>query len=553
MLNRSKKIRLFICVAVYIALSLFIGMARRIFGDSIDIGDLRISTNSVIGTINSFQIIICFAMVIIDYKWGWKISYVLMVVSLISCIRSMAILNSFDSLPGVVMILAGLLFVIALSSRLHIIDKNNEQYRINSITDSLTGIYNRRHMRVLIQEKIDQKKPFYLIFLNLDNFKYINDSVGHAVGDSILKTVAKRAKAYDNANGFVARNGGDEFIILIRDKNNIDIVKKAEELVANLCEDISINENRTVKIYASAGISHYPKDADNVDDVINFADTAMYEAKKTGKNSVCMFNRNIVDKYMHEKDVEAAMRKGIKKENFFLMYQPQFETKTHKLRGFEALIRLTDDNGKTVSPGEFIPIAEQSDLIIDIDRYVLSHALRQFKDAVVNAQGKFYISINISAKHISDSDLVADIQKALEETGYPPECLEIEITEYCMIRDMDKAINTVRRLHEMGIAIAIDDFGTGYASLSNLKELPVNLLKIDKSFVDNLGTSSTNDDFVAAIVSMGHLLHCEIISEGVETKEQLEILKDRNCDMIQGYIWGKPLLFEDALEVIKAY
>lgn len=550
--QRGRVARLILYVLVFIFLLVFISRMESIFGYTIQFGNVKIYTTTIMGSLTILQIIMCFAITMNNCYYGRFIAYFLLTVSLISCGFAVTVKKNIDSLPGMLMDVTGLIFVAVLSSRLRIIDKNNKLHEHNSITDSLTGIYNRRGMRRELQSRIDKGKPFYLLFLDLDNFKFINDTIGHSTGDYILKTVADRALSMENYGGFVARNGGDEFIMLIPDDGHHDIEKIAKDFLGKVSERIWIEEiEKQQHVYASIGIARFPSDGRNMDEILNFADTAMYEAKRAGKNKVAVFNKDMLDRYLHDKQMEETVRKALREGRFYLKYQPQFNSTSRTLRGFESLIRFEDENGKRINPSEFIPVAEQTDLIIDIDKYVLGLAMNQFKETAFSRDKNFLVSVNISAKHISDGGFVEDVTAILEETGYPAECLEIEITEYCMMRDLDRATDTIIRLHNLGIQIALDDFGTGYASLSNLIKLPINLLKIDKSFIDNLGLSQTNDDFVEAIISMGHLLHCDIISEGVETQEQLGILCDRGCDYIQGYIWGRPMVYEQALEIVR--
>ena len=236
----------------------------------------------------------------------------------------------------------------------------------------------------------------------------------------------------------------------------------------------------------------------------------------------------------------------------FLVYQPQFIGADKKLLGFETLLRMKVPEEGIISPAEFIPAAEKSDLIFDIDHYVLDRAMREFAEPIKKAGCSYMLSINISARHITSPDFVDDVKQAVERSGFPVECLEIEITEYCFVASIDDAIRNINLLKEMGVKIALDDFGTGYASLSYLSKLPIDLVKIDKSFVDNIETDETACDFISAVISIGHILGCKVISEGVESEAQLDLLIDRECDYIQGYVWGKPLEYSAALGVAGA-
>lgn len=548
------KTRVIRCIFILLLIALqaaIIVLSIKMGGKTIRFSGFVLEVNNIMGCLTTIQLMLCVAMTANEWKVGGRFAYLFIVVALSSVCKSVFQMKNVNSLPGLLMLVGGVVFVTVLRGRLKLIDANNKFYQNISITDSLTGLMNRRGMREFAGGLIQDKTPFYMLFIDLDNFKYINDAIGHKVGDTVLNTVAKRCSEINNLNGLVSRNGGDEFIIIVPEAAGLDIEEKAFEYLEVIGKDIWIEQaHMHYTITASIGISHYPEHSMELDDIINYADTAMYAAKNAGKSRIRKFDISMAEKSIHDKHMEQIIEEGIDSKRFFLMYQPQFMTKTQELRGFEALLRLRAEDGSIVSPVEFIPVAEQSDLILEIDKYVLRRAMMEFAEVAKSHKNKFVISINISAKHISDKTFPNVVREILEQTDYPPESLEIEITEYCMVRDTVAATYTIKELNKMGIAIALDDFGTGYASLSNLTKLPIDLIKIDKSFVDNLSMNKTNNEFVEAIISMGHLMHCDIISEGVETAEQLQILTDSQCDFVQGYIWSKPLTYESALEIV---
>ena len=231
------------------------------------------------------------------------------------------------------------------------------------------------------------------------------------------------------------------------------------------------------------------------------------------------------------------------------MFQPQYETETKRLRGFETLLRLKDETGVPIPPSDFIPVAERSGLIFEIDRWVLRHAMQSFSEEITG-NSDFIVSVNISARHIVEPGFAEEVKDMLEENNFPPERLEIEVTESCFIASIEKAISTLLKIKSLGVQIALDDFGTGYASLSYLQKLPIDLLKIDKSFIDDMTDREEGGNFVKSIIAIGHMFHCKVISEGVEEEQQLELLKELKCDYIQGYLWGKPQKQSDALQLI---
>ena len=250
-------------------------------------------------------------------------------------------------------------------------------------------------------------------------------------------------------------------------------------------------------------------------------------------------------------EAEKLILESIKNDYFYLVYQPQYEISNKKLRGFETLIRCKKPDGTIVSPGFYIPVAERSNLILEIDDYVLKRAMTEFKPILDQLTKKVTISVNVSAKNISKENFAEKIEKLISETEFPSECLEIEITEYSLAESMENTIRNIKQLRAMGVQIALDDFGTGYTSIAQLMNLPINLLKIDKSLIDDIEENQRNRDLVDSVIYMGHIMNCEVISEGVETENQLKLLNEHNCDFVQGYVWGKPMAYDDAIVLSK--
>ena len=373
--------------------------------------------------------------------------------------------------------------------------------------------------------------------------------MGHEYGDEVLRVITSRWQGMRRKTDFVSRMGGDEFALIIagspKENNNAEI---ADKYMSMLDDKIEVM-NHSFYVTASMGVAFYPVDCQNAAELLRFADTAMYNAKHNGKSRICIFNKEQMLEMEESVKLENLLRKAIDNDLFYLKFQPQFSTEDKILRGFETVIRLNDESGNAVSPQVFIPAAENLNLIVDIDRWVLANAMKTGKTLISN-NPDIKISINISVKHIFDDSFLSDIENNMEKYDFPAENLEIEVTESLFISSVKRAGEILSELKRLGIYIALDDFGTGFASLSYLNTLPIDLLKIDKSFIDKLSEKGRNNDFVNAIISMGHLLNFEVISEGVESKEQLATLRDFNCDYIQGYIWGKPMLLADANKLI---
>ncbi len=273
----------------------------------------------------------------------------------------------------------------------------------------------------------------------------------------------------------------------------------------------------------------------------------MYNAVYDNKERVCFFDINIENDALRREEIQRITKDSLENDYFYLVYQPQFVAENHTLRGYETLLRCKLPDGTFIPPSEFIPAAEMSELIIDIDDYVLRRAMNEFVDVVKRSSKKFTLSINVSAKSMASAGFADKLKGIIEQTGFPADQLEIEITEYSFSESEEKTFANINALRDMGIQIALDDFGTGYTSLSQLLKLPITLLKIDKSLIDDIEQSRLDRDFVDSVIYMGHLMGCEVISEGVESEGQLKMLRAHNCDYIQGYVWSKPLEYADAV------
>lgn len=528
----KKLITVIACVITYILLHLCIAVCDR--------NDISIFN----GVIMACQFAVLIFMISRDSKRGFVVSISLVAASMISMTSALFTRNTLTPIPGMCISFTFILMIFMIS-------KQFEMRKKESITDMLTQLSNRRGLFDYLGNKIAANDEFYIIYIDLGNFKFINDNYGHICGDYIMMQLASRMKQNIKDKGFCSRIGGDEFVIVLNGDNDPKFI--AEELMNELSAKISVPmEDTDLDCYITcyAGISSFPKDADNYEDLLKYADTAMYHALHSKKNEkVYFFNQEMHQKLNRRVEVEKMIKSALDYNQFYLVYQPQYSLYGKKLRGFEALIRMKDDNGKNISPGEFIPVAEKGDLILSIDDFVLKRAMNDFKDTILNNNPSLTLSINISAKNIGLLGFVDKVKRILDETGFPAKNLEIELTEYCILESLDDAVQNITSLREMGVQIALDDFGTGYSSLSYLANLPINLLKIDKSLVDNIENNSKSSEFVNTVISLGHQMGCEVISEGVENEEQLQILKLDNCDFVQGFVWSKPLDLSSAIEL----
>ena len=547
--GRKKRIVLIIIAViltiVLAILSRFVESHRDLqFG----IGNIVLPASSFLGVVQAMKGLLCIIICVLDYKRGRILTYFYLGGSIFFMLIGIISKGEMSSLPGIYNSIISIISVAIISTGLAKADKR-------SVTDFLTGLKNRRGFSDLLEKAIREKKPFHVVYFEIENFRTINDNLGHKYGDVALKAVAEKLKEKEDEDKvYVSRIGGAEFAAVVFGK--IDpkpfaecIMERIGTSITNVDEGFDIN----IALSVYSGISSFPGDADNTDDLLKYADIAVYNARiQNNKERICFFTADMKDRFFRQIELEKIVKESLARDYFYLVYQPQFEIKGKKLRGFETLLRLRQPDGTMVSPGEFIPVVEKSELIMKVDSYVLRRALKEAKKLVDSSNSDIVVSVNVSAKNISSPGFVEEVKGVLEATSFPPQCLEIEITEYSFAESRDITIENVNRLRELGIQIALDDFGTGYTSLSQVMHLPISLLKIDKSLIDDIENNAMNRDFVDAIIYMGHLMKCEVISEGVESNEQLGLLKDHECDFVQGYVWSKPLEYENAIELCKS-
>ncbi len=415
--------------------------------------------------------------------------------------------------------------------------------------DSLTGLPNRR----LFQERLaaavmactDKTWMVATLFLDLDRFKMINDSFGHEVGDQLLLRVCERLSNTVADDVIIARVGGDEFtIILPHVSQRAEVMAVVRRVMDSLTNIPFIVHDEEIFMTASIGISLFPDDGKDAVTLFRNADMAMYQAKCIGKNNYQFYNvvMNSTGTATKQVVLERALRRALEQEELYLVYQPKVDLKTGHIVGLEALLRWNSRELGHVSPAEFIPLAEETGLIVPIGEYVLRSACEQSRAWQVAGYEPICIAVNISARQFLSSDLTDTVERILRETGLEGRLLELEITESLLIQNTESIVQMLYKIKSMGVQISIDDFGTGYSSLSYLKRFPVDRLKIDQSFIRDLTWDSDNAEIATAIISMGHSLRLKVIAEGVETEEQKQFLFERRCDEMQGFLLSKPLL-----------
>ncbi|WP_248924807.1 EAL domain-containing protein [Paenibacillus hamazuiensis] len=421
--------------------------------------------------------------------------------------------------------------------------------------DSLTNLPNR----TLFHEKLSQcfadaqlhGKMFAVVFFDVDRFKVINDTLGHHVGDKLLKQLARKLKVYVKEKDVIARYSGDEFIFLINDMKHIDEAVSFARGIPQLLKQPFLVEEHELFVTASIGISLYPQDGTDEETLLKNADIALYRSKEKGGSMYQMYHPEMNKRSLHRLNLEFDMRKALEREEFTLYYQPFVDLQQGKMFGMECLLRWNHPTWGMVSPGEFIPLAEETGLIVPIGNWVLKKACMQNKRWQDKGYPPLCISVNISVSQFHQSGFIQVVEEALAESGLPPSLLCLEITENVAMQNVPHIIESMNKLRELGVRISIDDFGTGYSSLSYLKRFRVHTLKIDQSFIRDVTTDEDNAAIVTALIAMSHRLKIKSLAEGVETKEQLDFLVAQGCNEIQGYLFSKPVPAEDFELLIK--
>jgi diguanylate cyclase (GGDEF)-like protein/PAS domain S-box-containing protein len=422
--------------------------------------------------------------------------------------------------------------------------------------DFLTGLPNR----MLLNDRIGQavasakrrKKQVAVLFLDLDGFKHINDSLGHPVGDKLLQSIAKRLAATVRGADTVSRQGGDEFVVLLADLSNADdAVNMAARMLRTVAEPHSVGLH-DLHVTTSIGVSVYPDDGGDAETLIKNADTAMYQAKENGRQSYQFFKPAMNARAVERQSIEESLRRALDRQEFAIHYQPKICMRTGFITGAEALIRWTHSVRGSISPAQFIPVAEDCGLIVPIGRWVLRQACEQAREWLKAGLPATTMAVNVSAMEFQDEGFLENLTLILKESGMDPRALELELTESALMKRVEATAAILHTLKESGVQIAVDDFGTGYSSLSYLRKFPIDSLKIDQSFVRQIGRGTDDAAIVTAVISMARSLKLRVVAEGVETSKELEFLKAHECDEAQGYYFGRPMPADQFAILLKA-
>jgi diguanylate cyclase (GGDEF)-like protein len=424
-----------------------------------------------------------------------------------------------------------------------------ESLQKSAYHDYLTGLPNYRLFKIRLNEAIEKAKKeanplIAVIFLDLDRFKMINDTLGHTIGDLLLKKVGNLLLGCLSERDTVTRYGGDEFSILLPDiKSREEAISLVKKIIASMEKPIIMNEYE-IPVSASIGIAFYPNDGLNAERLIQNADRAMYRVKEQGKKSYAVYSEGEDNRSVNFLVLENDLRKALEREEFVVYYQPKINIKTGTIAGLEALVRWISPHKGLVFPGDFIPFAEETGLIVQIGEFVMRKSCRQIVAWQSAGMPPLKVSVNLSTRQLLQSNLVPTVEKIICESGIQPELLELEITE-TMSMDIDRSLQLLNRLKKLGVSISVDDFGTGYSSLNYLRRLPIDRVKIDQSFIKEMSLNPSNKALVSTIINMAKNLGLSVTAEGVETAEQVEFLQRQHCDEIQGYFVSKPLSPEE--------
>ncbi len=432
-----------------------------------------------------------------------------------------------------------------------------ERIRSLAYNDALTGLPNRTLLRDRLTKALAgarrQKGKVALLFLDLDRFKDINDSLGHSVGDLLLQEVAERLKRFAREQDTVARLGGDEFLIMLTHVKDVSDAAVATERLMDAMTPEFVVQGHSLHVSCSVGISIFPEHGADAETLIKDADAAMYSAKENGRNNFRFFTEEMNAQVMERLTLESSLRRALPEKELFLMYQPQMDIATGKIIGLEALLRWQHPNLGLVPPDKFIRIAENCGLIVPIGEWVLGAACSQARKWQDEGLPAMTVAVNVSAVQFRQEGFCELIGRVLHETGLAPQYLELELTESLLLANADVTLSVLKELKSMGVTLAIDDFGTGYSSFSYLRQFRVSKLKIDRSFIRDVAVKPDDAAITTAIISMARSLNLKVIAEGVENEAQMAFLRAHQCDEIQGYYFSKPLRVDRVADKLRGY
>ena len=551
--NKQPLWGLFVLVIIYIVGALFVtktsnspGMVS-VFGHQMP---LRSFTGSFSAVCN-----LCVVMMIVLYRTpGFVISVSMLVMQLPMLFVSLSRRN-YSAISGIVTDIVIILVSAYLFKYVNRSIRFQERMRDQASTDRITGIPNSFATNELMKYMIQKREPFALAVVKFINFSNINSTLGQDAGDAALAMIADRMSKVSESGSagsetFVATRKGNEFLLVVRECYTDGTARNVAGVFSDAMKEKFVVEGCDFVLNTSIGYALFPEDADNENDIFDYAYIAMEQSRKADKSgSILRFSKDMLNSD-NSVEIERTIRHALDNDDVFFNLQPQYDM-DHKLRGFEALARIRDEKGNFISPNVFVPVAEKAGLVDLIDARILFSATKFIGQLVKKTGTDLILSVNTSVRHFMHEGFVDEIRRALDESGLPAGQLEVEITESIMIESVERANECIGRLKAIGVDISIDDFGTGYSSLSYLNSFPSDMIKVDRSFITSMNSSEKTKQYVAAIIALGHVMNFKVIAEGVETEDQIETLRKIGCDYIQGFVWGRPMPAEEAAKLVQ--
>ncbi len=584
----AETVRIIVCASIYVLMAAVLRISGESIG-AINLFGVIVHNYVYSGIMAQIQVLACVYLVVNTMYKGYVAATLLNIYGITFSAAGIVFSGTQDPIPGIIAYIGNMLITTAIykyKNRLNksifelsqqkeeltslyeeisvsqdklshqneqlikynrIMEDNEKQLEQMAYYDTLTGLPNRKMIIEELEKQIrssgNSGENFAFVFIDLDNFKEINDMLGHYVGDTILKAVVGRCVLRLHKDDLIGRLGGDEFALIIRRGLTRDDMLSYVGAIKDCVSEAVIYETKEIYINASFGISLYPTDGDNTVDLLKCADMAMYSVKYSGKNGIRFFCKSMQDALLRRVQLENGLKAALANNELYLVFQPQYHCEPQGIRGFETLARWRSEELGAIGPAEFIPIAEKTGLIIEIGEWILRTAMKSFAGLLASGHPEIVLTVNISVVQIIQPSFVRMIKRVLEETGFDAGALEVEVTESILIAHPDKVTDALNQLKAMGIRIALDDFGTGYASLKYLQILPIDTLKIDKSFIEKVGISDMENNIISAVITLAHEQHITVLAEGVENPTQLDYLKKLRCDSVQGFLLSKPLEF----------